>query len=140
MIGSMAAARGKVTMVLTMVAAILVLIASGVGYFKDRRIAPELRPAPAPRGRPGVTLGFLVQELSDGSLQVNTVQPGSPAEQGGVRTGDVLKGFAGFSVKRMEGLQGALSEVKAGTKTACIVIRDGREVELTVVPAARARP
>ena len=63
---------------------------------------------------------------------------GSPAEKGGVRRGDVLKSVAGFSVKTLRDMWGAIGTTEPGVNVPVVVTRDGREIILSVTPAARS--
>jgi serine protease DegQ len=67
-------------------------------------------------------------------LLIFTVEPGGPAERGGVLLGDVLLALDGSSLKGMEDLLGALSEDRVGREVVLRVLRSGevRDVAVTV--------
>ncbi|HZI63391.1 MAG TPA: PDZ domain-containing protein, partial [Thermoanaerobaculia bacterium] len=70
-------------------------------------------------GRPGVLLAG--------------VRPGGPAEQAGMRRGDLLVELGGRAVRDIHDLMFALRAAKPGERAAAVVERDGQRVELQVV-------
>lgn len=111
-------------------------------------------------------LGVLIQPVDEdiaaalglaetkGAL-VNSVQPGSPAERAGIRTGDVVTAFNGQPVEDPRDLARLVADAGPGHKAEITVVRDGRKEVITVelgtmpagevtmgaeeAPAARAR-
>jgi len=76
--------------------------------------------------------------LQDGKPQgvlVEAVLPGSPAQAAGLLVNDVIVGFAGEDVVDDHDLQFLVSDAEIGQATPCLVLRDGRQIELEVVPA-----
>jgi len=65
--------------------------------------------------------------------EVGQVQPGSAAEQGGMRPGDVILSIDGRHIARFEDVQQAV-RLNPGTPITIVVRRDGRELELQVTP------
>lgn len=67
-------------------------------------------------------------------LLVMGVQPGSPAEQGGLLLGDILVSLDGEGVSDLGQLQAMLGEDRIGTEVTAKVVRGGelRELRLTV--------
>ena len=65
--------------------------------------------------------------------EVGQVQPGSAAEQGGIRPGDVIISIDGRHIARFEDVQQAV-RLNPGTPITIVVRRDGGEVELRVTP------
>jgi regulator of sigma E protease len=65
---------------------------------------------------------------------VGQVQPGSAAEQGGMRPGDVMLSIDGRPIARFEDVQQAV-RLNPGVPMAIVVRRDGREIELRVTPS-----
>jgi regulator of sigma E protease len=65
---------------------------------------------------------------------VGQVQPGSAAEQAGMRPGDVMLSIDGRSIARFEDVQQAV-RLNPGVPMAIVVRRDGREIELRVTPS-----
>jgi hypothetical protein len=60
------------------------------------------------------------------------VRPGSPAAQAGLRGGDVMVSFAGAPIKTLYDFTFALRERKPGDKVDVVVLRDGKELKVTV--------
>lgn len=91
------------------------------------------------RGYLGVGIQDLSQELaksfsmkeSKGAL-VSDVREGSPAEQAGLKEGDVIVEYHGTLVEDGVALQRLVTRTSAGTVVPLKVIRDGHEREMTV--------
>jgi hypothetical protein len=96
----------------------------------------------APRGT-GVGYGPLfgvVPEFGDsgaGGVRITGVRPGSPAEQAGVRPGDVIVKFAGADVQTLEDLTFVLRGRRPGDEVQVVLRRDGREETVRAVLAER---
>lgn len=86
------------------------------------------------RGYFGVKIQKLTKDLSDQLLDrsdysgvlVNHVQSGTPAQQAGLRPGDVITHFAGYPVDSPAGLQRAVERVPIGSTQKVNFIRFGR--------------
>ena len=61
------------------------------------------------------------------------MQPGSAAEQSGVKPGDVITAIDGEAISRFEDVQ-RLVRLNTGTPMAILVNRDGKDVTLNVTP------
>jgi membrane-associated protease RseP (regulator of RpoE activity) len=72
-------------------------------------------------------------------VRITGVRPGSPAEQAGMRPGDVIVKFAGVDVKTLEDLTFGLRSQHAGDEVAIVVVRDGREQTVRPVLGERRR-
>ena len=91
------------------------------------------------RGSLGVTIQPLTPDMvsrlglqnARGAL-VSSVVGGSPAERGGVRTGDVIIGFNGAAVSDPNALRNAVARTPPGSDVTLTVWRDGREQQLRV--------
>ena len=66
--------------------------------------------------------------------EIGQVQPGSAAEQGGMKPGDVMLSIDGRHIARFEDVQQAV-RLNPGTPMAIVVRRDGREIELHITPS-----
>ena len=80
------------------------------------------------------TCDHLKDGLPGGSL-VESVLPDSPAAAAGLRAGDVIVGFDGADVADDRDLQFLVSDAEIGRAATCLVLRDGRRIELEVEPA-----
>ncbi len=103
------------------------------------RQAPPVRAAPAaPGSRP--YLGS-VPDMAAGTtpgLRVTGVTPGSPADAGGMKGGDVVVELDGKAVTDLETYTAALYSKKPGDTITVIVVRAGERVSLTITLAARS--
>jgi S1-C subfamily serine protease len=54
------------------------------------------------------------------------VRPGSPAEQAGLKAGDIIVNFAGVTVKNLEDLTFALKTKRLGDLVEVIFLRAGK--------------
>jgi hypothetical protein len=101
-------------------------------------------PAPPPRatGRAGygpafgIVPGFGAD--AEAGVRVTGVRPGSPAEQAGVRAGDVIVRFAGMAVRTLEDLTFALRRQRPGDRVRVTLARGGAEHEIEAVLTERS--
>lgn len=63
---------------------------------------------------------------------VNEVMPNSAAEEGGIEAGDIIIKVNGRSIKSFQELRAKIATQGAGSKVKLVVIRDGKEKQLTV--------
>lgn len=105
------------------------------------------------RGRIGVQIGEVTREVAEtlglaraqGAL-VQRVEPGSPAEKGGVQAGDIIMKFSGTQIDKSSDLPRLVGNTKPGTKSTVTVWRKGATRDLSVAiaemdadkPAAKA--
>ncbi len=103
------------------------------------RQAPPVRAAPAAAGsRP--YLGS-VPDMAAGStpgLRVTGVTPGSPADKGGMKGGDIVVELDGKPVTDLDTYTAALYSKKPGDTITVIVQRGSERVSLTITLAARS--
>lgn len=59
----------------------------------------------------------------------------SPADRAGIKAGDVIVKFGESKIAGLEDIDGALRKYKAGDKVPVIILRDGKEQEVTVTLA-----
>jgi S1-C subfamily serine protease len=83
------------------------------------------------RGSAPPHVGVLVGERA-GSLVVERVVPGSPADKAGVREGDKLVSLEGAPLATKEDLRHALEKRKPGARVTLVVERDAKSLELPV--------
>lgn len=70
-------------------------------------------------------------------LLLGGVVGGGPAEQAGLRTGDVIVEIAGQTIANIYDYAYALDVLKIGQPVKVVYTRDGRRLETTLTPAAR---
>ena len=68
-------------------------------------------------------------------VEVESVVAGSPADVGGIRSGDLLLEVEGRRIASVSDLQSLLQHEVIGTRLSTVVLRDGRERRLHVVPS-----
>lgn len=91
------------------------------------------------RGWLGVAIQDVDQKLAQafnldkpkGAL-VSQVTPGSPADQAGLRSGDVIVRYAGTAIERSSTLPPLVGETAVGSSVKLEVLRDGQPHDLTV--------
>ena len=91
------------------------------------------------RGWLGVLIQDVTQELAEsfkmgkpqGAL-VSKVLEGSPAEQGGLETGDIIVNFAGTTIERSSDLPPMVGTTQVGDKIPVDIIRNGKQQRLSV--------
>ncbi len=93
------------------------------------------------RGRIGVAIQEVTRDLADGfglprasGALVSSVEPDSPAAQGGIQQGDVIVRFAGREVGASNDLPRIVAAVQPGTSVPVDVYRAGtlQNLKLTV--------
>ena len=116
---------------------------AGVGFAVPintvRELLDELRGGRVTRGVIGIGIGdvdsdeYEVLGLSEtGGVLVNTVTADGPADQAGIRPGDVVVGYSGEAVSRTEELQSRVVATRPGTTVPIDVIRNGEPLTLNV--------
>jgi membrane-associated protease RseP (regulator of RpoE activity) len=66
-------------------------------------------------------------------VKITSVRPGSPAEKAGVQAGDIIVRFAGIEVRTLDDLTFALRSRRPGDRVDVVVVRDGREAQMSAV-------
>jgi len=70
-------------------------------------------------------------------VKISGVRAASPADKGGLKGGDIIVEFAGQKVANIYDYTYALDAVKIGQAVKIAVMREGKRVELSVIPEAR---
>ncbi len=91
------------------------------------------------RGRIGVQIQDVNQALANsfglpkpqGAL-ISSVEPGSPAEKAGLKSGDVVLGVNGKEINRLSELSGAIAATKPGNNARLQVWREGKSRDVDV--------
>ncbi len=78
-------------------------------------------------------LGVNVADAENGGARIAGIEPGSPAEQGGLRVGDVVTKIGDRQISGSEDLIGAIQAATVGTALQLTVMRDGAETAVNVV-------
>ena len=90
----------------------------------------------------GSRLGVMVQDLDatdkTGGVRVDSVDPESPAEKAGLKTGDVVVEYDGERVRSARQFTRLVQETPEGRQVPLAVLRDGKRQALTATPEARA--
>lgn len=80
-----------------------------------------------------ISMGVVPDYMFDGKgMKIDGVSEGKPAQKAGIQKGDILVEFDGVKITDMMGYMKALSELKEGDQKPIIVLRNGKEVKLTV--------
>jgi serine protease Do len=106
------------------------------------RVADQLRTTGrVTRGRIGVQIGEVTKEVAEslglaraqGAL-IQRVEPGGPAEKGGLEAGDIILKYNGTSIEKSSDLPRLVGATKPGTKVTLNVWRKGanRDIPLTI--------
>ncbi len=88
----------------------------------------------SPMGLWGLTLGEPTGGLDDPGIPIVSVAPGSPAEQGGLKPGDILTTLDGRWTTSIADAYAA-ADAEPGEPAEAVILRGGQEVKLIVRPA-----
>lgn len=81
-----------------------------------------------------------VPDMSAGvvpGLKLTGVRAGSPAEQGGLKAGDIIIEFGGAKVTDLQSYSDALYAHKPGDQVKVVFLRDGKQMETTITLGTR---
>ncbi|MBI2797569.1 MAG: M28 family peptidase [Gemmatimonadetes bacterium] len=113
---------------------------------RDKRLTFVKAAAPVASGgssRTGsnVYLGSIPDMASSAEpgLRLSGVRAGSPADKGGLKTGDLIVEFAGAKVTDIYSYTDALYSKKPGDTVTIVVMRDGKRVNCTVTLGERGK-
>jgi hypothetical protein len=120
---------------------------AGVGETLATTLTPVAQERPAPpaassqessRGGYGPWLGTIPDMTPrDFGLRLTGVREGSPAEQAGLRAGDIIVEFDGVEVADIYAFTYALRDRKPGDEVRIVVEREGERIPLTAVLGER---
>lgn len=120
-------------------ARVAALVADLAADIADRPGRPTYKSvaAPAPQGDVrsyGASLGTIPDYAGDGrpGVLLAGVRTGSPAEQAGIRRGDLLVELSGKAIRDIHDFMYVLQRAKPGEKATAVVVRDGQKVSLDV--------
>ncbi len=83
-------------------------------------------------------LGTIPDYTTEGTgVKISGVRAGGPADKAGLKGGDVIVEFGGQKITNIYDYTYALDAVKIGEPVEVVVLRDGKQVKLTVTPEAR---
>jgi S1-C subfamily serine protease len=100
------------------------------GRVTRSRLGLAAQTVPLPRG----LVRRLGLPVSSGVLVVS-VEPGGPADRGGLEEGDVIVGLEGWSIAGIDDLHRLLTEERVGRWTRLGIVRDDERLTLDVIPA-----
>jgi serine protease Do len=116
----------------------------GIGFAIPINIAESIIPSLksvgyVERGWLGVTVQKITPNLAksfslsetNGALVADVVK-GSPAEEAGIRRGDIITAYEGKKLKNVNELPRLVAAAKIGQKASITVIRDGKPIDLSV--------
>jgi S1-C subfamily serine protease len=83
----------------------------------------------------GMRLGVPTGGLDAPGVPVAAVDDGSPAAKGGLQPGDVITTLDGRWTAAVADVFAAAADVAPGRAAAVVILRDGKEMTLTVTPA-----
>jgi len=91
------------------------------------------------RSKSKIFLGTIPEYGGDGGkgVPLSGAQKGSPAEKAGVQSGDTLVGLGGKDIKTIYDFVGLLDGLKADQPIEMVVMREGKKINLTIVPKAK---
>jgi serine protease Do len=107
-------------------------------------------PDPTVLVAPGPTIGARVRDLasedvqkarleSPGGVFVESVEPGRPADEAGIKSGDVIVEFDGERVRSVRNFTRLVSETPPQRTVKTVVVRDGSRQTLNITPDSGRR-
>jgi serine protease Do len=141
-------AAGAAALVLSVVAALAIWASrvEGQERSRDRDEEPLTRVFALAEAFGSQAIGVTVREtekeatggknLSPGSVVVDDVREGSPADKAGVREGDVVLEWDGERVRSSRQFRRLVEETARGREATMVLSRDGKRLDLKVTPDA----
>lgn len=93
-------------------------------------LTPELKDNINNNPNSGLTIA------EDSGILIAKVMPNSPADQSGLRAGDIIRKINGEAVQNAEEVQGFVENSQVGSQLQMEVRRDRRDIQVTVRPGA----
>ena len=91
------------------------------------------QPVMATAGGSGAWLGTIPDmSSSPGGVRLTGVREGGPAQEAGIRGGDIIVQIGDFEVKDLYAMTEALGSFKPGDVATVTVMRDGKRIDMTV--------
>jgi regulator of sigma E protease len=78
----------------------------------------------------------MARPVEDGGIQVESIAERSPAEQAGIKTGDIILSIDGQPVKTAEYIQQVIDD-KRGEEVTLLLTRDDEEFEVALIPRTK---
>ena len=105
------------------------------------RVADQLKKTgKVTRGRIGVQIADLSKEVAESlglksaqGAEVSMVEPGGPADKGGLKVGDIILKFNGVTIERSSDLPRLVGSTVLGSKATVSVWRKGAQQDLSVI-------
>lgn len=112
--------------------------ADGMDRMKYVRVQEQANRQTGPRR---IRIGFIPDMSGVGpGMLVNGTIENSPAAKAGVKAGDRLMRLGGMEIKDVEDLQEAMSKAEPGKPMEAVLMRDGKEIKVTIVPEGPTNP
>lgn len=110
-----------------------------IAGLRDRPAFARVADPPSPGGRGfNVYIGSIPDYSdSENGVLLSGVREGSPAEKGGLKAGDRLVQFGTRKVLNVEEYTFALQEAKPNVAVDVVILREGKRLTLSIVPAPR---
>jgi Tol biopolymer transport system component len=121
-------------------AKMMILDVAGRSQPLDYVKVPRKQEKSGSRGSLRAYLGTIPDYASSDDVQgvkLSGVRADGPADKAGLQGGDIIIRFAGQEIKNIYDYTYALGAVKIGEPVEVVVLRDGKQVTLSVVPEAR---
>ena len=91
------------------------------------------------RGMGRAYLGTIPDYAGEGvrGMLLSGVTAGAPADQAGLKGGDVIVELAGMTIENIDDYVAAISALKVGQPADIVVLRNETRVKLTITPGSR---
>jgi membrane-associated protease RseP (regulator of RpoE activity) len=124
--------------ILPVALAVILILAAGA-YGLSRVTGGSDQSASTPAGQPSAPirwLGMQLDSVNAGTVVIETVAPGSPAEQAGLNPGDVIAKVNGQAIDSTAQIGGAVASVRAGAYVPIQVNRGSTVVDTQALMTA----